>query len=106
MILINQNKLMCKIIIKFIDYTTRITINNIKLNTYILIKNQYLKIILHNTKILIQIKIYSNIIIYIIEIMNYKYHNNTAKYIKSSIYKIICNNILIIVKINFVDILT
>ncbi len=37
----NHNKrLIPKIIIKFVNYKVKMTINNIKLNTYILIKNQ------------------------------------------------------------------
>ena len=45
----NHNKLIFKIIIKFVNYRIKIMINNIKLNIYILINNQYLKIILNNT---------------------------------------------------------
>ena len=36
----NHNKLIFKIIIKFVNYRIKIMINNIKLNIYILIKNQ------------------------------------------------------------------
>ena len=46
-----------------------------------------------------QIKIYQIIVIYIIEIINNKYHNKALKYIKLNIYKIIWNNIFKIIKI-------
>ena len=91
----NQNKLIRKIIIIFVNCKIRMTINNIKLNTYILIKNSQMIITLYNIMILNQIKIYSNIIIYIIEIMNHKYHNKAVKYIKLNFDKKILIDILI-----------
>ena len=64
-----------------------------------MIKNQYLKIILNNIKTFNLIKIYLNMIIYIIEFIIHKYHNKAVKYIELNIYKIICNNIFKIIKI-------
>ena len=50
-----------------------------------MIKNQYLKIILNNIKTFNLIKIYLNMIIYIIEFIIYKYNNKAVKYIKLNI---------------------
>ena len=76
-------------------------INNIELNIYIMIKNQYLKFILNNIKTFDLIRIYLNIIIHIIEFIIHKYHNKAIKYINYNIQKIICNNILNIIKIKY-----
>ena len=86
---------MFKIIIKFVNYKAKKIINNIKLDIYILMKNQQIVIILNNMIILNKIKIYSNMIIYIIEFMIYKYYSKIAKYIKLTFRKKILIDILL-----------
>ena len=95
MMLDNQNKLIFKIIIEFVNYKAKMIINNIKLNTYILMKNQQMIIILNNIIISNKIKIYSNMMIYIIEFIIYRYYNKIAKHIKLNLKRIILIDILI-----------